>query len=133
MHEARSQFVLLRHTRGDETHWDLGLDLGEALATWQILENPEAMAYTPEALPARRIGDHRRIYLEYEGPVSRDRGEVVRVDRGAWEALDVRADRWRFRLEGRVLNGIYVLERDAAGGDRWTFRRERHEPNGGAS
>lgn len=39
------------------------------------------------AMPAERIGDHRPIYLEYQGPVEGGRGCVVRVARGEILAL----------------------------------------------
>lgn len=39
----------------------------------------------PAALGAERLADHRRVYLEYEGPLSGDRGEVRRVASGTFE------------------------------------------------
>jgi hypothetical protein len=125
MHESHPQFVLLRHERGDAIHWDLGLDMGGALATWQILENPEKLAEANLPLAARRLGAHRRAYLDYEGPISGNRGHVTRVDRGPWQLVEQRADLWRFRLEGRVLYGAFSLERTSEVPEEWSIRRER--------
>jgi hypothetical protein len=48
-------------------------------------------------LPCVRIADHRPGYLTYEGPISRDRGEVIRVATGRWRYLN--PDPLRARLE----------------------------------
>lgn len=127
MHEPLPQFVLLRHTRSTDVHWDLGLEVGAVLATWQILENPERLMRSPAALPARRIHDHRRIYLEYEGAISGGRGHVERVDRGSWQSLKQSATQWRIRLAGQVLEGVFVLERSPEIAEVWRIRREAQE------
>lgn len=56
-------------------HWDLLLDNGETLTTWRLLQRPAGDAW----IPAERLPDHRRIYLDYEGPVSGDRGVVQQL------------------------------------------------------
>lgn len=127
MHESLPQFVLLRHTRTTDVHWDLGLDVGEVLVTWQIHENPERLMRSPAALPARRIHDHRRIYLEYEGAISGGRGHVTRVDRGSWQSLEQSATRWRIRLMGQILEGVFMLERSLEITEVWRIRRETQE------
>jgi hypothetical protein len=33
-----------------------------------------------------RLPDHRRVYLDYEGPISGGRGEVVRVEAGTFRS-----------------------------------------------
>lgn len=51
-----------------------------------------------DRLEARRIADHRRRYLVYEGPVSRNRGVVKRLARG-FACWDLAAeDRLRLRV-----------------------------------
>jgi len=123
MHEAPHQFVLLRHETGDEVHWDLGLDVGEVLATWQIPSDPRALSGSAVALEARRIADHRRMYLDYEGPISRNRGRVARVDRGRWTPLERSPQHWRFRLEGRLLQGTFILESRQGSAEQWMIRK----------
>lgn len=132
MHESHLQFVVLRHVRAKDVHWDLCLEVGEVLATWQILAEPERLMSSGDALAARKIGDHRRIYLDYEGPISGGRGEVVRFDRGTWEHLEAGIGRRRFRLEGQRLKGEFVLERLSAEGDAWRIRRVSGEMETGA-
>ncbi len=101
------RFVVLEHDHPFR-HWDLMLESGAALRTWR-LGAPPATGLTVEATP---LGDHRRLYLDYEGPVSGDRGRVVRWDRGTftWEGQEeglvvvcLHGERWRgrLRLEGQ--------------------------------
>ena len=59
---ARRRYVVLEH-RWDGVHWDLMLDVGDVLRTWAI----DAPITTGVDLPARALGDHRRIYLDFEG------------------------------------------------------------------
>ena len=77
-------------------HWDLVVEVPgqERLATWRLSENPIGMG---AAIAAERIADHRRIYLEYEGPLSGGRGWVRRVDGGDAQ-LCISGD-----IEGQVL------------------------------
>ncbi|MDG1897908.1 MAG: DNA polymerase ligase N-terminal domain-containing protein [Fuerstiella sp.] len=70
----RSRFVILEHDH-PFLHWDLLLQQGEVLAGWRLLSPVAIEAWIPsESLP-----DHRLMYLDYEGPVSNNRGMVTRV------------------------------------------------------
>jgi DNA polymerase Ligase (LigD) len=84
------RFVILRHQmppnaqRG--SHWDLMLENRGVLLTWELPELPPGpLPASFERLGIRRLPDHRIAYLEYEGPVSNDRGTVHRVDRGTYQ------------------------------------------------
>jgi hypothetical protein len=97
------RFVVLQHDHPEGLHWDFMLDRGESLATWS-LPMPPALGHV---LPARLLADHRREYLDYEGPVSGDRGAVVRWDEGHFEWIEsngprVVVDLWGRKLVGRV-------------------------------
>jgi len=102
-------FVLLYHTLSDNPHWDLCLDLGDGLATWRIGADPLATGPVPVPLPARRIADHRRAYLDYEGPVSGHNGRVRCVDRGTWRPVRQTPASWQVHLEGERLRGFFEL------------------------
>jgi hypothetical protein len=51
----------------------------DALGTVRCSDWPPAAGTTIE-----RIADHRRSYLDYEGPVSGNRGQVIRVESGVY-------------------------------------------------
>jgi hypothetical protein len=76
------RFVILEHDHPTR-HWDLMLEAGPVLRTWR-LSTPPQPGRSVEAIPSF---DHRLIYLDYEGPVSGNRGTVRRWDAGtfAWE------------------------------------------------
>ncbi|MGD2111681.1 MAG: DNA polymerase ligase N-terminal domain-containing protein [Phycisphaerae bacterium] len=114
-----TRFAILHHKLADGEHWDLMLEHGDALLTWQLEREPVDAAALP--IPAKRIGDHRKAYLEYEGPVSGDRGHVRRVDAGLVEFERLAADEVVFRLKGERLAGAFVLR---ARGYAWRFDQD---------
>jgi len=88
-------FVVLEHDH-PTLHWDLMLEAGETLRTWRLSARPSAGLTTNcESLP-----DHRRAYLEYEGPVSGGRGSVKRVMSGRFHILDDSPQRLRAIING---------------------------------
>ncbi len=108
------RFVILHHILADGEHWDLMLEGDTALFTWQLLREPKSMASLP--IPAKRIGDHRKAYLDYEGAVSGNRGHVRRVDRGACEIETNEHGLVAARLSGARVAGRVSLTAD---GDEW--------------
>lgn len=118
--EGRSpRFVLLEH-HWDGVHWDLMLEAGPSLRTWAI----DAPIVADHDLPARALADHRPIYLDYEGPISGDRGSVRRVDRGTFEVRVWEPDRVVVDLRGDQLKGLAELWRDRSETSRvrWYLR-----------
>ena len=116
------RFVVLFHDLSASAHWDLMIEAGEALATWQLSVPPEVAAASPTT--ACRIADHRKAYLEYEGPVSGERGSVRIADAGTCAVLSEMPEEWRLALEGRILRGTFRLIRTGAQPDAWRFQRE---------
>jgi DNA polymerase Ligase (LigD) len=114
------RFVLLEH-RWDGVHWDFMLEHGEVLRTWAI----DAPVVADADLPARALPDHRRIYLEFEGDVSGNRGTVRRVAEGSYTAEVWEEGRVRIRLHGSQLVGEVEMRQvvPAADGEAsWVFR-----------
>jgi hypothetical protein len=113
------QYVILRHeTPGGSprpTHWDLMFDMGSALRTWALDREPAESA----CIEALLLADHRRAYLDYEGPLSGDRGKVTRWDSGEFELRECSDERWVVELRGGRLRGTVVLERIAPQDQRW--------------
>jgi hypothetical protein len=115
------RFALLEH-HWNGVHWDFLLEAGEALRTWAI----DALIVPDQTLPARALGDHRPIYLDYEGPIGGDRGWVRRIDRGVYEPLVWTPERVRVVLSGAQLVGAAELRRvgtrESGPTLAWTFR-----------
>jgi len=74
---VRRRFVVLEHDH-PFLHWDFFIEQEDALAAWRLLESPRAGV----RIAAVPLPDHRRHYLDYEGPVSGDRGSVHRIHSG---------------------------------------------------
>jgi hypothetical protein len=87
---------------------------GSALRTWDIATEP----LVADKAEARALADHRIMYLDYEGPVSRDRGTVTRWDAGEYVLLRDAEDQWVATLAGARLRGRMTIER-AAGSHSW--------------
>lgn len=123
------RFVLLRHEcppeLGKPSHWDLMLEDDGVLLTWSLPELP-----TPDGLAAfsTRLDDHRLAYLDYEGPLSDERGSVSRVDAGEFRWVE-RADlKLVAFLEGSQLQGRLTMQQ--AGGASWRLSLEAADDAG---
>ena len=106
------RFVLLEH-EWDGVHWDFMLESGDVLRTWAV----DAPIVAGVELPARALPDHRRVYLDYEGDVSGDRGRVRRVDEGRYEPIAWEAGRVLVRVAGRQLVGEVEVRQSAPASD----------------
>lgn len=103
------RFVLLEHDH-PQLHWDFMLEADAALLTWRLDRVPsDAGDYAVLRLP-----DHRLKYLDYEGPVSGNRGCVKRVDAGIFAWLPGSATEFIVEVRGSKLRGIARLRDDDA-------------------
>lgn len=104
------RFVLLHHKTppgaAKPDHFDLMLESGAILKTWTVWEFPHLDR------PNRAMADldHRLAYLDYEGPISGNRGEVSRADWGTYTLLQQEEERVTIELQGECLQGKLVLE-----------------------
>ena len=106
------RFVILEHDH-PVLHWDLMLEKGEVLQTWRLAKPPEKGLL----IAAEKSFDHRLFYLDYEGPVSQDRGSVKRWDSGSYQQVEQNSFvQWEFF--GERLTGIGILH---ANGEKFTF------------
>jgi hypothetical protein len=129
--EPMPRYVILEHD-WPTRHWDFMLEVGGVLQTWRLPTPPAAHV----EMPAEKTFDHRLMYLDYEGPISGDRGSVVRWDAGSYQLIveDSRGpneksrarskreaiDRRVIQLDGKRLRRM--LEMTYQEGENWTFR-----------
>jgi hypothetical protein len=111
------RFVVLTHDY-PFLHWDLMLEQEGTLRTWRLAGPPDSD--TP--VDAEGLPDHRLAYLDYEGPVSDNRGIVERWDAGTYQMCQTGSDRVMVTLAGGKLVGIGGLERTLKGLE-WSFHR----------
>jgi hypothetical protein len=109
------RFVVLEHDHPD-LHWDLMLEVGAMLRTWRLAAPPEP----GRSIAAEPLADHRLAYLDYEGPVSGNRGRVRRWDHGEFSpALEGPPAPVVVQLRGQRLCGTATLSR--GDGEEWSF------------
>lgn len=120
------RFVILEHrvppgsSRTD--HWDVMLETASGLLTWA--SPPFAIdgsSWNVDELPL-----HRAIYLDYEGPISGNRGCVRRLDRGKFRILDRQPHGLLIQLAGDVYHGCLRVQTVDDGNCRFTWQTSAH-------
>ncbi len=121
------RFVVLFHSgiedaehRTANDHWDLMFECGEVLLSWAVEEMPSR----GKLLNAIRLTDHRLAYLEYEGPISGNRGSVSRVLSGVYRMLN-RDDSWQAASLSMMVNfddQEWRFDFSHEEGNRWTLK-----------
>ena len=98
------RFVIQKHTLNNDFHYDFMLEWDTILKTWQISSYPflDQMAVT-------QIQDHRLIYLDYEGVISGNRGNVYIFDHGEYQLISESSDFIEMRISGQILKGTVIL------------------------
>lgn len=89
-------YVILRHEGIPEPHFDLMFETapGSALKTWR---SPAWPIIKPTPLIA--LGDHRQSFLDYDGPLSNNRGHVRRIGRGHFIFVSKLEAEWKVVLD----------------------------------
>ena len=99
------------------------LEAGDALKTWALPQPPEAGV----EMDCEALADHRLAYLDYEGPISGERGAVTRWDRGTYTLERESSDEWAVTLAGESLTGQATLRRSADDPKRWRFSHTKED------
>lgn len=82
------------------------LEHGSTLRTWRLLSElvPGVM------IEAESSFDHRLLYLDYEGPISDNRGYVTRWDSGTFTLIQQSNTLWRVSLNGERCRGEVLIQ-----------------------
>src|SRR5439155_18795263 len=116
------RFVVLEHD-WPRPHFDFLLEAGGVLRAWRLLSEP----VTRGGVAAEPNFGHRLLYLDYEGPLSGDRGSVRRWDAGTFEWIVDESECVEVELRGGNLTGRARWDRPEA---RWrvdTRVEQRHQ------
>ena len=105
------RFAVLRHEGVPTPHFDLLVDVDgvSPLATWRSDAWPIVAPLTLLRQP-----DHRRIYLDYQGPLSANRGQVTQVDAGQCRLAQLSVDHWQLSWPGAPMLDLRRVD-----ADRW--------------
>jgi bifunctional non-homologous end joining protein LigD len=101
------EFVIQKHIKASNLHWDLMLEAGEVLETYQLKLPPEKL--THQTSPATRIFDHPLKFLTYEGSVNKGKGTVEIAEMGTCRLLRESKHKKEFQFEGKILKGKFSL------------------------
>ena len=101
-------------------HYDLRLEIGDALASWAVTRGPSLVPGDKRL--AVHVEDHPLDYADFEGEIPKGQyggGEVIVWDRGRWEpegdpVRGLKKGRLDFTLEGAKLKGRWHLVRMGA-------------------
>jgi hypothetical protein len=99
------RYVILEHDY-PVLHWDFMLEAGDVLRTWRLAAPPAPQ----QTVQATYLSGHRRMYLDYEGPVSGNRGWVTRWDAGTFTWLADEDSGVAVQLDGHRLRGNVLLK-----------------------
>jgi len=105
------RFAILIHDH-PVLHWDLLLECASACRTWQLLTDP---GNCDHEIPAEALPDHRLMYLDYEGPVSGERGTVRQWDAGTFSWRIDQTAVVEVLLSGHRLQGVFRMEQTEQG------------------
>jgi DNA ligase D len=112
-------------------HYDLRLQIGDALASWAV---PEGPCLDPKVRRfAKLVEDHPLEYAAFEGRIPAGNygaGTVIVWDRGTWVTLAdpkeaLAAGEIKFRLSGEKLAGGWMLKRLPDDPTNWLLIKER--------
>ena len=102
------RFVVLEHQLPTESerpsHWDLLLEQppawGGLLLTFEVSKPPAEWGPPTTAI---KLPDHRSLYLNYQGPISGNRGSVIRVLEGHTQWLEKSPEFLILRLQTALI------------------------------
>ena len=100
--QTRSRFVVLRHDVGSqlirttETHYDWMFEVDGVLRTWAT--QPIHGFDQSIEQECDSLSNHRLDYLDYEGEIQGDRGNVIRLLQGTYRLNEIDDDRFSATL-----------------------------------
>lgn len=116
-----NQFVVLLHEMPSDSdrasHFDWMFELDGSLRTWAVETNNDIESFLSKPSPSKRfcwsatkLANHRIDYLEYEGPVSNNRGQVSCRLKGEFDLLCDDEDSFRASLRIRQPSDVSPIE-----------------------
>ena len=118
MDNTARQFVISKHTTSNGVHWDLMLEMEDALWTWRLNSPPVEIGNDP--ICAERIGDHPLRFLTYEGPVQNGTGQVTIADKGTYALIEQIDTALLIDIQGELLSGRLKLSQTDRG-SQWNL------------
>lgn len=120
-------FVVQEH-HARNLHHDFRLEMNGILKSWAV----------PKGIPiengikklAIETEDHPIAYAEFEGIIEEGNygaGQVAIWDNGTYEPISMKEKKMVFKLNGKKLNGEYVLLKTAFSANSWLLFKKKEE------
>lgn len=116
--DNKTRYVIQKHTKPDDTHWDLMIELRGILVTWRVNIGPEQMQTS--TCSVTKIHDHDLKFLTYNGPVNKGTGNVTIADSGIFCVQQWDKNCIKGRLEGSSIKAKLHLCRIKR--DKWQLK-----------
>jgi DNA polymerase ligase (LigD)-like protein len=92
-------------------HYDFMIESGDHLETWQIEYDDLNLLLQGNKIKCKKIVNHRKKYLTYEGPISCDRGRVEILDSGNYSIINEELNKVSLNLNGCKFKGnLYIIK-----------------------
>ena len=114
---STGKFVIQKHTKTAEEHWDLMFEAGNVLQTYRLTLPPEKLSR--QKTPATKIFAHPLKFLTYQGSVNGGKGSVKIADAGTYQLLNDDNENQLLLLDGKTLKGKFTLTH--VEDDNWRF------------
>ena len=119
-------FVIQHHLSSHE-HYDFRIEMDGTLKSWAVPKEP------PTEIGYRRLAvavdDHDLSYADFEGKIPEGQygaGTVKMWDRGNYDIIEQKKDKFVLKLRGKKMNGEYVLVKMKLGNKNWLlFKTEK--------
>ena len=119
MADELKRFVIQKHVRQTDVHWDFMIEQGQSLQTWRIDTAPDKI--THNAVNAQKIADHPLRFLTYEGPVNERKAAVQIADSGTYRIIEKDKSNITLEMDGKILKGKFSLKH--TNGNQWKLKR----------
>jgi len=100
------RFVFLEHDY-PTLHWDILLQQGNRLLGWR----GDNHGHFLNGGHVVQTSDHRLVYLDYEGPLTGQRGTVKRVDAGRLTWRHCAENEFIAEIQGKQWHGVLELKK----------------------
>lgn len=98
---TKTRFVIHKHTKENDIHWDLMIEQGDKLKTWRLENPPEKLA--TEKTKAMPIFDHDKKFLTYQGSVNNGKGSIEIVDEGICTIESISENELKINFDGKKI------------------------------
>ncbi len=116
----RHRFVVLFHEMPHEndraSHFDWMFEMNGSLRTWAVESNKDIKSFVSKPSPSEqfrwpavKLVNHRIDYLNYEGPISNNRGRVSRCLMGEFDLLHDAEDSFQANLRFLQPTNVFPL------------------------